>query len=89
MSTGKLVVLCIVGILAITGMAMAVGLKRIDLNGEELNKPVNANIKSTNVVQSQTDFCSLIDRCPLILEDTVEMVKDLLSQLGVVDRKEP
>jgi hypothetical protein len=89
MSTGKLVVICFVGTLAITGMAMAVGLKRIDLNGDQLNSQVVASVQSAKVVQSQSDFYSLVERCPLILEDTLEMVKDLLSQFGIVDRKEP
>ena len=88
MTTGKLVVLCVVGILAVAGMAMAVGFESINLNGDQTYKAVSASVKSPNNVKPQTDF-SFFDQCPYILEETVEMVKDLLGQFGIIDRKAP
>jgi hypothetical protein len=77
----KVIVLtAILGIL-VTTTGWAVGYERLEV-------PQNPKVTKT-VITHTTSNGSFLQKCPALLDDTAAVIKDILSQFGLLDKKTP
>jgi len=77
----RVLVLVAIFVAFITTSALAVGYERLEV-------PVNSP-QSKTVVTQTTANGSVFQKCPALLDETASLVKDILSQFGLIDKKTP
>jgi hypothetical protein len=77
--------LAIVAILAVSGIALAVGFDKIDILGDKPLKIAKVVNNSSSQSHAGAEF-RLAERYPQIIDEAIEMIKDFLGQFGIVNR---
>ena len=89
MKSGKRIVAGVILIFLLgTGIAAAVGYERYSLNGPPKTGKI---VKSRGCVDLEDSLrkATFIDKYPALLDQTSALVKDILSQFGIVQKKAP